>query len=363
MISTLRPTTSRTSFRMRPSSFAPAAVAALLALAAFASQTVPTDVQQPGTQPGEVNPPMSSWNCAFCHSNVDPQTEPWFLWQGSMMSHASSDPLFWATLAVAEQDFDGSGDLCLRCHVTKGWLAGHSTPTDGSGLFPDDLDGVTCELCHKVVNPDDSEHVGVQNAPFIANDGGNPKHAFRGSGMYVIWGGVERLGPYSNPQTPHAWMQSKLHRSADLCSTCHDVSNPVVGDLAHNNGAQLPLPAGEFSGVPGAPVTDKAAFKNFPHEYGVVERTASEHRASLLATLPVGSFQQLPAELKSGALREAYDAALAAGAGANYADGAVRNFTCQSCHMRPIAGKACNLWFAPFRTDIPRHDMTGGNYW
>jgi hypothetical protein len=42
------------------------------------------------------------------------------------------------------------------------------------------------------------------------------------------------------------------------------VSNPAVGDLAHNNGAQLPLAPGSFSGVPGAPVTEKAAFKNFP---------------------------------------------------------------------------------------------------
>ncbi|HUR28712.1 MAG TPA: hypothetical protein VM509_11040, partial [Planctomycetota bacterium] len=143
----------------------------------------------------------------------------------------------------------------------------------------------------------------------------------------------------------------------------HDVSNPVVGDLAHNNGAQLPLPAGSFSGVLGAPVTEKAAFKNFPHQYGIVERTASEHRASLLATLSVGAFNQLPAELKSGALREAYDAALAGGPGGDYADGTPRKFTCQSCHMRPVQGKACNLPFAPVRSDVPKHDMTGGNYW
>src|SRR5690349_2134574 len=143
---------------MRSSPLAPLAVAALLALAAYAAQTVPTEVQQPGTQPNEVAPPMPSSNCAFCHSNVDPSTEPWFNWQGSMMGHASSDPLFWATLAVAEQDFDGSGDLCLRCHVSKGWIAGRSTPTDGSAMIAGDFDGVTCEMCHKVVNPDDSEH-------------------------------------------------------------------------------------------------------------------------------------------------------------------------------------------------------------
>ena len=335
----------------------------LLAAAVVTAQTVPTDVQQPGTQPLEVAAPIASWNCAFCHANADPESEPWFGWQGSMMGHASSDPMFWAGLAVAEQDFNGSGDLCLRCHVPKGWIAGRSTPTDGSGLLSSDLDNVTCEVCHKLTNPDDSEHIGVQNAPFVANDGGNPAQAYRGSAQYVIWGSNERLGPYSDPQTPHAWKQSKFHRSADLCATCHDVSNPVTGDLAHNNGAPLPLPAGSFSGVPGSPVNGKAAFNNFPHQYGVIERTSSEHRSSVLATLPVGDFRQLPPELKSGALRRAYNAAVLGGPSGNYADGTLRTFTCQTCHMRPVQGVGCNMSGSPVRSDTPRHDMTGGNYW
>ncbi|MBK8178031.1 MAG: hypothetical protein IPK67_03870 [Planctomycetes bacterium] len=349
---------------MRPTALVSIVSAALLAVAAFAAQSVPTEVQQPGTQPGEVTPPLPSWNCSFCHAYVDPQTEPWYQWQGSMMGHASSDPLFWATLAVAEQDFNGAGDLCLRCHVAPGWLAGRSTPTDGSGLFNSDLDGVTCELCHKLTNPDDSEHIGVQNAPFVANDGGTPKQAFRGSGMYVLWGSFERLGPYNDAVTaPHGWIQSRLHRSSDLCATCHDVSNPITGDLAHNNGAQLPLPVGSFSGVLGAPVTTKAAFKNFPHQYGVVERTSSEHRASELSTLEVAQFHELPAELKSGSLRKTFDAAQLAGTGGDYADGTDRLYSCQSCHMRPTVGAACNMTGAPTRNDLPRHDLTGGNYW
>lgn len=340
-----------------------AAAAALLVAAGVTAQSVPTEIQQPGTQPQEVPPPDSSWTCSFCHANVDPVAEPWTGWQGSMMGHASSDPMFWATLAVAEQDFAGSGDLCLRCHIPTGWLAGRSTPTDGSALQYFDLDNVTCELCHKLTDPDDSEHVGVQNPPFVANDGGTPKQAFRGSAMYVIWGGIERLGPYNDAQAPHPWMQSKFHRKADLCATCHDVSNPLTGDLAHNNGAPLPLPAGRFSGVLGSPVSTKAAFLNQPHSYGVVERTASEHRASPLSSLPAGDLRRLPPELRSGSLWEAHNAAMASGPNGNYADGDLRTFSCQSCHMRPIAGVACNLPFAPTRSDVPTHDMTGGNYW
>jgi hypothetical protein len=31
-------------------------------------------------------------------------------------------------------------------------------------------------------------------------------------------------------------MQSLFHRDRDFCGTCHDVSNPVVGDLASGHG-------------------------------------------------------------------------------------------------------------------------------
>ena len=31
--------------------------------------------------------------------------------------------------------------------------------------------------------------------------------------------------------------------------------------------------------------------------------------------------------------------------------------------MRPVTGFGCNKKGAPSRTDLPLHDMTGGNYW
>src|SRR5690606_3975082 len=124
--------------------------------------------------------------------------------------------------AVAEQDFAGVGDFCLRCHAPRGWLEGRSTPTDGSGLGPADVDGVECAVCHALVDPDDSEHVGVQNAPFVANDGGSPKRAYHGSGMAVLWPGPERLGPYANVNASHPTLQSRFHRESELCGTCHD---------------------------------------------------------------------------------------------------------------------------------------------
>ena len=115
-----------------------AVVAMFVAGTAGAATTVPTDVQMPGTQPGEASGIESVSRCDNCHGNFAspgvPREEPWFNWAGGMMAHASRDPVFWATVAIAEQDFDGSGDLCIRCHVPEGWLAGRSTPTDGSAL-------------------------------------------------------------------------------------------------------------------------------------------------------------------------------------------------------------------------------------
>ncbi|HET6202957.1 MAG TPA: hypothetical protein VFI25_09175 [Planctomycetota bacterium] len=351
---------------MRSRGRASALVAILLApLSVAALQlTVPPEVQQPGTQPLQVNLLPAPSQCDNCHGGYDPAVEPGRNWRGSMMAHATRDPLFWAAVAIAEQDFAGAGDLCIRCHSPRGWLEGRSTPTDGSALEPGDADGIECGICHKLVNPDDSEHLGTQSPPFVANDGGSPATGYYGSGMVVLWPGNDRLGPYADATAaPHAFLQSQFHRSPDLCGTCHDVSNPVVGDLAPNNGAQTPLAPGTFSGVPGGPVTAKAAFNNFPYRYGILERTYSEFRASALSTTLVSDYLTLPADLRAGALAAARQSALLAGTGGNYADGTPRTFSCQTCHMAPAVGAGCGVGSAPVRTDLPVHDLTGGNDW
>lgn len=324
--------------------------------------SVPTDIQQPGTQPLEVS--IESANrCDNCHAGYDIDVEPVRNSWGGMMAQAGRDPLFWATVAVTEKDFPGSGDLCLRCHSPEGWTAGRSTPTDGSALRAADAEGVSCDLCHQLTNPDGSEHFGVQNAPFLAHDGGTPRHGYYGSGMYVLDPDSDKNGPYSDPASPHQAVASDFHRSSDLCGTCHDVSNPAVGDLAHNHGAMTPLAPGTFSGIPGAPVDGKAAFNNFPYQYGVVERTYSEHKASDLSSLRISAYETLPIELRAGAIRKAREDALAATPSGDYVDGDPRTFTCQSCHMPPVTGAGCDRTNAPIRSDLPLHDLTGANTW
>jgi hypothetical protein len=342
-------------------------IAAAVGLSAVVvvAQDVPPEIMQPGTQPGEVGQLETPDKCDNCHGGYDPALEMAHLWRGSMMANAGRDPLFWATVAVAEQDFDGAGDLCLRCHSPAGWVGGRSVPTDGSALNQKDADGVQCDLCHAVTNPDDSEHLGVQVPPFLANDEvpAPDTEGYYGSGMYVLWSSSSKLGPYDDAEARHQFEKSLFHRDANFCGTCHDVSNPAVGDLAPNNGAMVPLEPGTFSGILGSPVDGKAAFNNPPYAYGIVERTFSEFIASALDDWPVANFGDLPTDLQDGALLAAYEAAMATGAQGNYADLAPRYFTCQTCHMPARIGPGCDKRGAPIRWDLPLHDMTGGNYW
>ena len=371
-----------------------------LPVLACAAATVPTEIQLPGTQPGEVSNFESPNKCDNCHAGYndadtaaagtgEPQDEPGTGWRGAGMGNAGRDPIFWATMAIAEQDFDGSGDLCIRCHSTGGWYGGRSTPTDASGLAASDSDGVDCDTCHAMTNPDNSEYVGVMNSPFNANcsvdllvpdkNCDTTTEGFYGSGMASMWAGSDKLGPYTDADARHQFLPSDFHRSVDFCGTCHDVSNSAVGDLAPNHGAQAGAPAVVSSygsdcdgdGDPetgpclGGAVEDKAAFNNPPYAYGVVERTFSEYKASAFPTTRVSDFNNLPVDLRvaEGSIETTYQAALLAGNGGDYADGAVRFFSCQSCHMRPTNSAGANKNGVQIRPDLPQHDHTGGNYW
>ncbi len=197
---------------------------------------------------------------------------------------------------------------------------------------------------------------------------------YYGSGMLSLWNGGDKLGPYLETVARHSYLQSKFHRDVDFCGSCHDVSNPAVGDLAPNHGAQLTAPTVISSGGDlGGPLADKAAFNNPPYAYGVVERTFSEYKASAYPTTRVGNFNSLPTDLQAagGSLNATYQAALIAageaqehgGIAGDYADGTPRFFSCQSCHMRPVESAGADKTDAEVRKDLPSHDHTGGNYW
>jgi hypothetical protein len=240
-----------------------------------------------------------------------------------MMAQASLDPLFKANMVIANQDAPDSGDLCLRCHLPRGWLDGRSVPTDGSAMLETDESGVACDLCHRLVDPfyDPAENPPADSA--ILADLLNPATNF-GNGMYTIDPTGARRGPFVDADSGHPVLVSPFHREAALCGTCHDVSNPAF----ENDGS------GNF--VPNAFDAPAADFS--PHTLLPVERTYSEWFYSAFNT-PEGVY--------------------APQFGGNKDNVAI----CQDCHMRDVTGQAANFGSPPVRDDLPLHDMTGGSTW
>jgi hypothetical protein len=281
------------------------------------------DFDQPGSQPfeaGILNPPLA---CAACHGNYDTAVEPYHNWQGSMMAQASLDPLFKANMAIANQDAPDSGDLCLRCHLPRGWLQGRSVPTDGSQMLTTDMSGVACDFCHRLVDPifdpvqNPAEDEGIlAGLSFPASDFGN--------GMATIDPTGARRGPFVDAASGHPVLVSPFHREAALCGTCHDVSNPAFEKDADSNYVPnaFDAPATDFS----------------PHTLLPVERTYSEWFYSAYNT-PEGVY--------------------APQFGGNKDNVA----TCQDCHMRDVTGQGSSFGTPPVRDDLPLHDMTGGSTW
>jgi len=315
----------------------------LLGLASFAFSgagsggllsTTLKDFDQPGTQPMTILDPIAgSMECAPCHGGFDPDNEPYERWAASMMAQSSRDPIFYAALAIAEQDADFAGALCLRCHTPGAFLAGRHVPTDGSGLDPvlGDLDGVTCNFCHRMVDPVAAAENPTEDAAVLAALT-SPPTTEPHTGQYIIDPVDRRRGPFDlGPNFfYHPWLESPFHQESKMCATCHDVSNPAFTRQPDGTYALNAMDQEH-------PTHDKA--DEFP-----IERTFSEWARSVyaLADIDGGGFD---AEGRFG------------GNKTNIA-------TCQDCHLEDASGGACQPVLNPeLRDDLPRHDLNGANSW
>ncbi|MBC8068228.1 MAG: hypothetical protein IAG13_07835, partial [Deltaproteobacteria bacterium] len=192
-------------------------------LAAGLLALVPASAAAAPTQPGElVNPLFDPQSCELCHLFDNPGAAedeapyaPMRTWQGSMMANSARDPVFWAAVAVAADDVPGETELCLRCHAPRAFLEGNTGATSIADLTNDQLQGVECELCHRMV-----EDVGqpAGNAQYEIDD-------------VLVDTNVPRRGPWDFsdgvPAPPHTWIQDPYTGSSRLCGTCHDVTTPV----------------------------------------------------------------------------------------------------------------------------------------
>lgn len=166
-------------------------------------------IELPGTQPNDLRVRLSpASSCHNCHRGFAESAGD--TWAGSMMANAGRDPIYLAALTIANQDLEGSGEFCIRCHTPRGWLSGRSEATDGSMLDPVDLSsGVDCDFCHRL-------HPGDQGA-------------YIGNGQYQVIDEAVTFGRIGQTAAQHGTRQSDYLGSSELCGLCHDVTNPETG--------------------------------------------------------------------------------------------------------------------------------------
>lgn len=317
------------------------------------------NVFMPGSQPGQAGNSETPDKCDNCHGGYNPAVEPAYNWRGSMMAQAARDPLWLACLTVALQDSiwavgnPNAGDICIRCHSPTGWLEGRSDPTNTAALRTSDFDGVQCDFCHRMIDPftelgqpDVPSDTGtalsmaeqtylrdlsvlstltlfdgtlflnpVTNLPTYYGDGSLLNYIESASGQYYVDPGNAKSGPFWDAAARHQMYYSRYHKSMRFCSTCHDVSNPILASV-----------------LMGVDVPEKQAAASYYH----VERTTSEFLLSAYGSTG-GASTNIP--------------------GVPWAE------KCQDCHMRDVTGMGCNKRGAPTRDDLPLHDLTGGNQW
>ncbi len=318
----------------------------LSAWAGLPIATTDLDFDMPGTQPADMSVPggkpiASASDCRQCHlgnDRADETLKPW-RWRGSVHSHAARDPLFRAAVAIANQDATGAGELCFRCHSPRGWLAGRAQlAADGSALTAADIDeGVGCDSCHRMVDRIADPGNPIEDASVLAAIAAVPPTW--GNATYVVDSDDAKRGPFNDVDPPHSWLHSPHHQTADICATCHDVSNPA---MSRGGGA---TPASGDTYAPnglGAEHPDQVSYNMFPEQ-----RTYSEWLNSAYAT---------PGGLATSDASDPYDM------NNRFGGNSATIGKCQDCHMQDETGQGCwSIFNPPVRDDLPQHDFSGGN--
>jgi hypothetical protein len=338
--------------------------------------------------------------CMNCHGEnptdaLGNTVAPGYFWSGSMMAQAARDPIFWAAMTVAGQDSiwalgnANAVDICERCHFPEGWLGGRSDPPNASLMTASDFDGVHCDACHRMWNPffkatdsgaregsdwmgywDEADNTGPGSGTpsqigadqtYLSDQtlsssislfaGGSfflsdlPKYLTyteNGGGQYFVDldnAFARKRASFADPVPDHSVLYSRYHKSKYFCSTCHDVSNPVLANLGLSGLADQ---AG------GDLITEQYSAMRYFH----VERTFSEFALSTYAR--DGGAATNPEFVAQGAAAVPWAA------------------KCQDCHMRDVTGKGCGETAAPLRpgesvehpnSGAPLHDFQGGNIW
>ena len=312
------------------------------------------DFQLLGTQPTVIEDDLevfySHYPCMYCHGGYDIDVAPIDTWAVSLMAQSARDPVFHAALTIANQDANLAGNFCLRCHAPSQFARQAAENGELNIGSDEDIDGVNCTVCHRMVNPiyGDDSAVGYPGYPSdpdqpiiseLASAGLLPESP--GNAQLVLDTVDVRRGPYSDvPSNLHGINQSgngvriitsPYHKLSQLCGACHNVGNPLFHKGKDGAFHLNPLGAGE-------PTTD--VLQTTPEQ-----RTFSEWLHS--------DFADTGVVFKDGRF------------GGNLPDDQPIR-TCQNCHMPPQTGGACGLYESPpffERDDVGAHYFAGGNTW
>lgn len=324
------------------------------AMAQLTMNTTVNNFHTRGTQPNMLTTQiLRATECVGCHG-AQPATI-YEAWAGSIMAQAARDPVFYACLDIAENDAPGIGQTCIRCHAPKAFLEGRSIPTNGSALTVDDRDSVTCNFCHRLVDPFGKPGAPPvdppilaalgPNAPIQSYDLGNPPlPGDNANGGYVVDPIDQRRGPFpvAPPGVTPVWpevdcsffhgfglgpetFESPLHRRSDLCATCHDVSPPHFTLNAQGT-------AYVFNG------TDNRHPTGNKYEMVPEQRTYSEWLNSSFANGGVYIGQRFGGNI-NGLITD-----------------------CQDCHMPKVTDTMCNFVLGT-RDDVGQHYFSGAATW
>jgi Cytochrome c554 and c-prime len=318
--------------------------------------TTPADFVQPGTQPSAMTFSNFSTSavCAQCHGGYrTSDDEPFDAWIASMMAQSARDPVMRAAASIANADATGSAETCIRCHAPIGWLGGRSTGGDFGNLLTDDLDGVSCHLCHRLLDPIARADAPAADAAILAaldqagtRPGGRCPNGTpctsdaecgtatclvaAGQGRFTVDPDDHRRGPRTIPFHLHTTTASPFHSRADACAPCHDVSTPTF--TRQPDGTYLLNTLGAAH-----PTQD-------PNDMFPEQRTYSEWRASDFAIDGV-----VFADGRFGGRKTAM------------LPNTVPVSTCQDCHMPDVRVNACQQ--GDVHDDVGGHFFAGANAW
>jgi hypothetical protein len=146
--------------------------------------------------------------CQTCHQGHVSQ------WRRSLHALAHTEPVYDVYFIKASMDSDQELEtFCASCHTPIGVFNGSipfPRPVRKPGdtkVSPVESDGVQCDFCHIID--------GVKE---LKNSG------------YTVKPSRTKFGPYKDSVSSfHDTEFSALHKSSDLCGTCHNVNHPVNG--------------------------------------------------------------------------------------------------------------------------------------